>query len=64
MIGRKAMGRALPFLLVLLALGFFFAIYNLLTMIIRYKPSPKWIVEYADGILLSDPIVEMPESVR
>lgn len=39
MIGRKGMGRASPILLVLLALGFFFASYNLLTVVIHNKAS-------------------------
>lgn len=61
MIGRKNMGRASPLFLVLLALGFFFATYNLLTMIIhnRASGSGKWAT---DG--LSDPIVQMPENVK
>jgi hypothetical protein len=39
MIVRKHMGRASPILLLLLAFGFFFATYNLLTMIIHNKAS-------------------------
>uniref|UniRef100_A0A7N2LEA0 Hydroxyproline O-arabinosyltransferase-like domain-containing protein n=1 Tax=Quercus lobata TaxID=97700 RepID=A0A7N2LEA0_QUELO len=59
MIGRKNMGRASPILLVLLALGFFFATYNLLTMIFHYRSSGN-----REGALSSDPIIEMPESAR
>ena len=59
MIGRKNMGRASPILLVLLALGFFFATYNLVTTIFHYRSGGN-----REGALSSDPIIEMPESVR
>ncbi|KAM3685822.1 hypothetical protein ACB098_11G151800 [Castanea mollissima] len=59
MIGRKNMGRASPVLLVLLALGFFLATYNLLTMIFHYRSGGN-----REGALSSDPIIEMPESAR
>lgn len=39
MSGRKNTGRPSPLVLVLLALGFFFATYNLLTLAISYKAS-------------------------
>lgn len=58
------MGRASPLLLVLLALGFFFATYNLLTMIIHYRSVGKWVGGGSDSMLLTDPIVEMPENAR
>ncbi|KAE8037252.1 hypothetical protein FH972_009854 [Carpinus fangiana] len=47
MIVRKHMGRASPILLLLLAFGFFFATYNLLTMIIHNKASNlgSWVVD-------------------
>lgn len=64
MIGRKSIGRASPLLMVLLALGFFFATYNLLTMIIHYRTVGKWVGAGSDGRILIDPIVEMPEIVR
>ncbi|KAK7837937.1 hydroxyproline o-arabinosyltransferase 3, partial [Quercus suber] len=51
--------RASPVLLVLLAFGFFFATYNLLTMIFHYRS-----VGNREGALSSDPIIEMPESAR
>lgn len=53
MIGRKNIGRASPVLLVLLALGFFFATYNLITLIIHNKASNSgsWV---SDGMELFD----------
>lgn len=39
MIPRKNMGRVSPLLLILLALGFFFATYNLVTLIIHYRAT-------------------------
>lgn len=52
MIGRKNLGVS-SFLLVLLALGFFFATYNLLTMVIQNKA--------ADEIGKLNPLTQMPE---
>ncbi|TQE06245.1 hypothetical protein C1H46_008185 [Malus baccata] len=61
MIGRKSMGRASPVLLVLLALGFFFATYNLLTIIIHNKATYS-------GILgedrLEDPVIQRPSKAE
>lgn len=54
MIGRKNIGRASPILLVLLALGFFFATYNLLTLIIQNKASHS-------GMEFFDPVIRMSE---
>lgn len=50
MIGRKNSGNASPLLLVLLVLGFFFATYNLLTMLIHNKSSSleNWASEISD----------------
>ncbi|KAJ0021552.1 hypothetical protein Pint_30849 [Pistacia integerrima] len=39
MIGRKSTGHPSPLVLVLLALGFFFATYNLITLALSYKAS-------------------------
>ena len=64
MIGRKTMGRASPLLLVLLAFGFSFATYNLLTMILHYRSVGKRVGIDSDDALLSDPIIEMPENSR
>ena len=52
------MKRVSPLFLVLLVLGFFFATYNLLTMIIHYKTSSS---ENWDS---SDPIIRMPENLK
>lgn len=64
MIGKKSMGRASPLLLILLALGFFFATYNFVTMIFRYRSVGKWGGVNLHGGLSFDPIIEMPENVR
>lgn len=54
MIGRKTS----PGFLVLLALGFLFASYNLLTMSVHYKASKgSWL---ADGFDLFDPVIRVP----
>ncbi|XWS52617.1 hypothetical protein CRYUN_Cryun11dG0086000 [Craigia yunnanensis] len=52
------MKRVSPLFLVLLVLGFFFATYNLLTMIIHYKTSSS------ENWDLSDPIIRMPENLK
>ncbi|PSS24313.1 Hydroxyproline O-arabinosyltransferase [Actinidia chinensis var. chinensis] len=66
MIGRKNMGRASPLFLILLALGFFFATYNLLSMIIhnRTAGSGNWVGDDSDSQSLSDPIIGMPDNVK
>lgn len=53
------MGRASPILLVLLALGFFFGTYNLLTITMQHKASNSgsWI---DDGLDLIDSAIRMP----
>lgn len=58
------MGRASPLLLVLLTFGFFFATYNLLTMIIHYRSVGKWVGDNKNSGSVADPIVEMPENVK
>lgn len=56
------MGRASPILLVLLALGFFFATYNLVTMVMHNKSGTgKWV---ADGLDWFDPITRKPAKVN
>ncbi|KAG6629840.1 hydroxyproline O-arabinosyltransferase PLENTY-like [Carya illinoinensis] len=63
MIGRKNTGRASPVLLVLLALGFFFASYNFLSIIIHNKASNSgsWVADRLDWF---DPIIGVPEKVK
>lgn len=63
MIGRKNMGRPSPMLLVLLALGFFFATYNLLTIVMHHKASNSE-NSGADGSRLVDPVILMPEETK
>lgn len=48
------MGRASPFLLVLLTLGFFFATYNLLTVVIHHTNG------VSNGLDLVDPVTGLP----
>lgn len=65
MIARKNTGRASPLLLVLLALGFGFATYNLVTMIMRYKgisPGNFWVSKESSEWF--DPVINMPDEVR
>jgi hypothetical protein len=64
MIGRKSMGRASPILLVLLALGFSFATYNLLSIIIHNKASYSalWLAEESE--LLKEPAIRRPDNAR
>ena len=58
------MGRALPLLLMILALVFFFATYNLLTVIFQYRSFGEWVGVDSDSALLFDPVIEMPENAR
>lgn len=69
MLGRKNMGRASPLFLVLLALGFFIATYNLLTMIIHNRANNlgKGMAGGFDGLFSSaafDPVIQMPGDVK
>lgn len=57
MIARKNVGRASPFLLVLLAFGFFLGTYNLL-ILVMHKGSRSATEE------LSDPIISRPDELR
>ncbi|OMO87399.1 hypothetical protein COLO4_20667 [Corchorus olitorius] len=58
------MARASPLLLVTLVLGFCFATYNLVTMVIHNRSISKWIVDDSNGGIFFDPVIEMPENVR
>lgn len=62
MIVRKNIGRAKSGLVLLMALGFFFAAYNLVSMIVHNKASSSggWV---ADGSELFDPVLRMPGKV-
>ncbi|KAJ7964988.1 Hydroxyproline O-arabinosyltransferase [Quillaja saponaria] len=62
MTARKNMGRAKRILLLLLVLGFFFATYNLVRMIIHHKGfhSGGWV---ANGLELFDPVIRIPGKV-
>ncbi|KAJ8756098.1 hypothetical protein K2173_024645 [Erythroxylum novogranatense] len=55
------MGRGSPFLLILLALGFFFATYNLVTMIMHNRARMH---DNTDIEMWIDPIVEMPQHAK
>lgn len=58
MTGRKNSAHVSPLLLVLLALGFFFATYNLVTMVLRYKAA---ILNNLTPDEL-DPVTQMPKN--
>lgn len=57
------MGRASPLLLVLLSLGFFFATYNMITMVMHHKDtiSGRWV---GNGLDWFDPTIRMHEEVK
>ncbi|CAM8949014.1 unnamed protein product [Rhodiola kirilowii] len=57
------MGRATVYL-PLLALGFFLATYNLLTLVIHNKTAEGRVVDYSRKMSLIDPVVEMPQNVK
>lgn len=57
------MSRASPLLLVLLACGFCFMTYNLLAMTMHNRVAGRW-VDDEEGILVADPIIEMPRNVK
>ena len=58
------MKRASPLVLALLAIGFFFVTYNILTTVISYRSSGKLVSDHSESGLVTDPIVEMPKPVR
>ncbi|KAL3609241.1 hypothetical protein D5086_000261 [Populus alba] len=58
------MGRASLSVLILLTIGFFFATYNLVAMIMHYRSVGKWADDDSDGQMFLDPVTEMPEDVK
>ncbi|KAF9592229.1 hypothetical protein IFM89_012805 [Coptis chinensis] len=65
MIGRKNIGgRATPVFLVLLMLGFFFATYNLITLVLHNRSSGYDNSDRGSLSMLHDPITRMPERVK
>ena len=58
------MGRASLTVLILLTIGFFFATYNLVAMIMHYRSVGKWADDDSDGQMFLDPVTEMPEDVK
>lgn len=58
------MGRASLSVLILLTIGFFFATYNLVAMIMHYRSIGKWAHDDSDGQIFLDPVTEMPEDVK
>lgn len=58
------MGRASALLLVTLALGFFFATYNLITMIMHNRSVGQWISDDSKAGIFFDPVIEMPANVK
>ncbi|XP_039060970.1 hydroxyproline O-arabinosyltransferase RDN2-like [Hibiscus syriacus] len=64
MILQKNVGSPSPFLLIALALGFSFATYNLVTMVMHNRSLLERIVGDSNGGIFFDPVIEMPESVK
>lgn len=64
MIGKKNIGRASPLLLVLLALGFGFATYNLVTMVMHHRGVGSGKASDSLGSEWFDPVTKMPDDVR
>lgn len=58
------MGRASPLLLILLVLGFCFATYNLVTLIIHNRSVGKRTHDGSSGGIFFDPVIEMPEDAK
>jgi hypothetical protein len=58
------MGQASSPVLILLAFGFFFATYNLVTMTMHNRSIGKWVYDDSDGEAFFDPVIEMPEEVK
>lgn len=58
------MGRASPLLLILLVLGFFFATYNLITLVIHNRRLNLWVRNDGGIEMLTDPIIEIPEHLK
>ncbi|KAI4339103.1 hypothetical protein MLD38_024078 [Melastoma candidum] len=64
MVERKAMSKASPVLLVVILLGFCFALYNFLTMVMHHRAIKRWATNEKTDYLLTDPLVEMPHSLK
>ncbi|KAF9596843.1 hypothetical protein IFM89_013891 [Coptis chinensis] len=64
MIGKKNMGRASPLFLLLLVLGFFFATYNLLTMVLHNRRIEGGGVDDGAFSKYFDPLNQMPRKVK
>lgn len=62
MIGRKAMGKASPILLILLTLGFFIATHNLVTSVIHNQNQVQG--KEMVGAWSADPVIQMPEELK
>ncbi|KAF9598295.1 hypothetical protein IFM89_026562 [Coptis chinensis] len=64
MIGKKNMGRASPLFLLLLVLGFFFATYNLLTMVLHNRSIEGGGVDDGAFSKYFDPLIQVPRKVK
>ncbi|KAK8516939.1 hypothetical protein V6N12_032139 [Hibiscus sabdariffa] len=58
------MGNPSPLLIITLVLGFSFATYNLVTMVMHNRSLSKLMVDGSVGGMLFDPVIEMSESVK
>uniref|UniRef100_A0A6N2K582 Hydroxyproline O-arabinosyltransferase-like domain-containing protein n=1 Tax=Salix viminalis TaxID=40686 RepID=A0A6N2K582_SALVM len=58
------MGQASPPVLIFLAFGFFFATYNLVSMIMHNRSIGKLVYDDLDGEASFDPVIQMPEELK
>ncbi|KAJ6387954.1 hypothetical protein OIU77_026504 [Salix suchowensis] len=58
------MGQASPPVLIFLAFGFFFATYNLVSMIMHNRSIGKSVYDDLDGEASFDPVIQMPEELK
>ncbi|KAJ6704843.1 PEPTIDYL SERINE ALPHA-GALACTOSYLTRANSFERASE [Salix purpurea] len=58
------MGQASPPVLIFLAFGFFFATYNLVSMIMHNRSIGKLVYDDLDGEASFDPVIQMPEELQ
>lgn len=58
------MGRASPLLLIILAMGVFFATYNLIMTVIHNRRISSWVQNDSDTDMFTDPVIGIPEDLK